>query len=70
MLRAHRDLQEQKARRGPREKEVPLVSEEPLELLGQQVSEESMEGWMEFYCALPRAAKAYIPSSAYPLSQS
>lgn len=36
MLQAFRDLQEQKAPWVPREKEVPLVREEPLGFLGQQ----------------------------------
>lgn len=37
---ACKDLQGQKAPQGPREKEVSLVSKEPLGMLGQQVSDD------------------------------
>lgn len=40
MLRVSRDLQGQKALQAPREKEVPLVSEESLGMLGQQALQE------------------------------
>lgn len=42
MLLACKDLQGQKAPQAPREKEVLLVSKEPLEMLGQWVSDEKM----------------------------
>lgn len=40
MLRAYKDLRGQMALWAPREKEVPLVSQEPLGMTGQQALQE------------------------------